>query len=381
MSPIPRTKLVCSRSYSALFPPIAEFLQSASSEVLLLAPSKGAADDLARRCCPAGALGLHRMTLNQLAAALATPRMVAEGKAPASRLAMEAMSARVAHALRKEDRIGYFAPVAAMPGFSKALTATLTELRLEEFESAKLRQASEPGRDLAALLALYEEKMDQAALADLATLLRLATAAALEGKHRFANLPLILFDPPIDSACARDLVQALVLRSPRVLAVILAGDKPSYEAVPETIELPSAPTQLDRVRTSLFVPQASPSGENDDSLDYFSAPGEGGECVEIARRIRKLTEADIPFDRIAVLLRDPERYQPFLEEALRRAGVAAYFTRGVVRPDPAGRAFLALLACAREGCSATRFAEYLSLGQVPSPDAAKDDESSFPAGR
>src|SRR6202047_3685280 len=111
--------LICSRSYSALLPRIAEFLQSASSEVLLLAPSKGAADDLARRCCPAGALGLHRMTLNQLAAALATPRMIAERKAPASRLAMEAMSARVAHALRKEDRIRYFAPVAAMPGFSK----------------------------------------------------------------------------------------------------------------------------------------------------------------------------------------------------------------------------------------------------------------------
>jgi ATP-dependent helicase/nuclease subunit B len=318
---------------------------------------------------------LHRMTLNQLAAALATPRMVAEGKAPASRLAMEAMSARVAHALRKEGGIRYFAPVAAMPGFSKALTTTLTELRLEEFESTRLRQSGEPGKDLAALLARYEEKMDQAALADLTTLLRLATGAALEGKHRFANLPMILFDPPIDSECARDLVQALVSRSPHVLAVTLAGDKPSYEAVGEVIELTSAPTQLDRVRTSLFLPQASESGDSDESLDYFSAPGEGAECVEIARRIRN---ASVPFDRVAVLLRDPERYQPFLEEALRRADVAAYFSRGVVRPDPAGRAFLALLACAGEGCSATRFAEYLSLGQVPSPDAAKDDDSSFP---
>jgi ATP-dependent helicase/nuclease subunit B len=371
-------KLICSRSYSALLPRIAEFLQSASSEVLLLAPSKGAADDLARRCCPAGALGLHRMTLNQLAAALATPRMVAEGKAPASRLAMEAMSARVAHALRKEGGIPYFAPVASMPGFSKALTATFTELRLDEFESARLRETGQPGKDLAALLALYEEKMDQAALADMATLLRLATAAALDGKHRFANLPIILFDPPLDSVCARDLVQALVSRSPHVLAVTLAGDKQIYEAVAETIEPTSAPSQLDRVRTSLFLPQAAASDETDESLDYFSAPGEGGECVEIARRIRRLSDADIPFDRIAVLLRDPERYQPFLEEALRRAGVAAYFSRGVVRPDPAGRAFLALLACAREGCSATRFAEYLSLGQVPSPDAAIDDDGSFP---
>jgi ATP-dependent helicase/nuclease subunit B len=39
-----------------------------------------------------------------------------------------------------------------------------------------------------------------------------------------------------------------------------------------------------------------------------------------------------------------------------------------VRPDPAGRAFVALLECAAEGLSARQFAEYLSLGQVP--DAA-----------
>ena len=36
-----------------------------------------------------------------------------------------------------------------------------------------------------------------------------------------------------------------------------------------------------------------------------------------------------------------------------------------VRPHPAGRAFLALLACACEKLSARRFAEYLSLAQVP----------------
>jgi RecB family exonuclease len=59
-----------------------------------------------------------------------------------------------------------------------------------------------------------------------------------------------------------------------------------------------------------------------------------------------------------------------IEEALRRAGVPGYFPRGTARPDPAGRAFLALLACAAEGCPASRFAEYLSLAQVPKLSAA-----------
>ena len=76
----------------------------------------------------------------------------------------------------------------------------------------------------------------------------------------------------------------------------------------------------------------------------------------------------LPFDRIAILLRNVEQYQPLVEEALRRAAIPGYFSRGAARPDPAGRAFLALLACAGDGCSASRFAEYLSLGQLPPVD-------------
>src|SRR5205814_5788926 len=76
-------------------------------------------------------------------------------------------------------------------------------------------------------------------------------------------------------------------------------------------------------------------------------------------------EAGVPFDRMAVLLRAPAQYRPLLEEALARAGVPGHFASGTLRPDPAGRAFLALLACAAERFSARRFAEYLSLGEVP----------------
>jgi hypothetical protein len=72
----------------------------------------------------------------------------------------------------------------------------------------------------------------------------------------------------------------------------------------------------------------------------------------------------------AAFLRAPETYRIYLEEAFGRAGVPAHFARGAVRPDPAGRAFYALLRCAAEGLSARRFAEYLSLGQVP--DASAD---------
>ena len=102
----------------------------------------------------------------------------------------------------------------------------------------------------------------------------------------------------------------------------------------------------------------------------FSAPGEGRECVEIARRVLSVARDGVPFDRVAVLLRSPDGYRAYLEEAFNRAGIPAHFARGAVRPDPAGRAFCALLKCAADGLSARRFAEYLSLGQVP--DATSD---------
>ena len=115
---------------------------------------------------------------------------------------------------------------------------------------------------------------------------------------------------------------------------------------------------------------AAPQAQLDDQVVIFSAPGESRECVEIVRRVLALASDGVAFDRIAILLRSPQEYRSYLEEAFGRANVPVYFARGAVRPDPAGRAFHALLCCAAENLSARRFAEYLSLSQVP--DAKSD---------
>jgi ATP-dependent helicase/nuclease subunit B len=92
--------------------------------------------------------------------------------------------------------------------------------------------------------------------------------------------------------------------------------------------------------------------------------------TEIVRRVLSMARDGVAFDRMAVLLRSPQEYRSHLEEAFARADVPVYFARGAVRPDPAGRAFYSLLCCAAENLSARRFAEYLSLSQVP--DAKPD---------
>ncbi|HEY6357862.1 MAG TPA: hypothetical protein VIX35_06435, partial [Vicinamibacterales bacterium] len=117
-----------------------------------------------------------------------------------------------------------------------------------------------------------------------------------------------------------------------------------------------------------------PPREEDGSVVIVSTSGEALECVEIARAIHAAAAEGVPFDQIAILLRSPERHQPLVLEALRRAAIPASCTLGTRRPNAAGRSLLALLECAREGLSASRFAEYLSLGQMPG-----DEEPATPA--
>ena len=353
--------LVQSASYAVLLDAAAEFLNSLKEypEILILAQTRGAADDFARSACRAGFLGLHRTTLTALAVDLAQAPLARAGISPLSALSAEAMVARIIHKL-KPDSIPYFRPVADTPGLARAVAASIAELRLEGVRPEEVAATGAPGRDFAGMAARFEHELREASVADFAMLLRHAIAVARGGKHRLLDLPVVLLDLDLESALRRELAEAVLARAPAVFE-----GKLGTPAEPQ----PSANgATLDRIRQSLFAETVSANGDPDASLEYFSAAGEALECVEIARRIRKLAHQGAAFDGIAILLRSPGRYQTLVEEALRRAAIPAYFTRGVARPDPAGRAFLALLACAAEGCSATRFADYLSLGQAPPLD-------------
>ena len=119
------------------------------------------------------------------------------------------------------------------------------------------------------------------------------------------------------------------------------------------------------LRRYVFQTERPAERERAGDVVLFSAPGEGREAVEIVRRVLDEAGRGVPFDEMAVFLRTPQQYLGLLEHACARGGVPVYFDRGTRRPDPAGRAFVALLSCAVDGLSAKRFDEYLSLGQVP----------------
>src|SRR5262250_2206983 len=128
---------------------LAEF--SPGTEVLIVAASRGAADDLVRRISNrrSATFGLHRFTLTQLAARLAAPALSARGLATCTQLSAEAVATRAAFEALRSDRIPFFAPVARCPGFGRTLAATLNELRGAGVDAHALAGLDAPADELA----------------------------------------------------------------------------------------------------------------------------------------------------------------------------------------------------------------------------------------
>jgi ATP-dependent helicase/nuclease subunit B len=353
-------RLVKSASNGRLLGAARAFLQQ-FPETVAIVPGRLAGDFLV--AAGDGIAGVHRSTLTQLAAGLARPAMAERGLTPLSSLGLEAVTARVAHEAAKEGLLKYFEPVATLPGFARALARTLSELRLAAIRTNELVSRGPAGADLGLLLARYQEELAARSLADLAAIFDLAGNAASG-----VRLPLLLLDAPLETRAHREFFEQLSRSSPEVLMAVSPVLADSLGGVVEDLDADAPLSSIEHLRR--FVFSANPLHcEIRDGFEMFSAPGEGLETAEIARRILKLARDGVAFDRMAILLRNPDRYQAAVEDALRRAAVPAYFSRGTARPDPAGRAFLVLLRCAAENLSASSFAEYLSLGQVPAIEA------------
>lgn len=325
-------------NFASLYQAAHGFLRShAGREVLVVAMERAAADHIVRTLGGAQ-LGIHRSSLRQLVAAIAEEVLMRDGRRSFTRLSAEALATQVVDSTPLE----YFAPVASTPGFPTALVETLTRLRLKRREP--------PEGDLRLLATAYQRILAENSLVDAAAQIEAAIEGVKSGHHPLLGLSTLLVDLKPANALEREFIEQLSLRA---LAV-------------ESLEPESAitgGTALHALQRQIFAEQITPPTARE-GVEFFSASGEALECVEITRRI---FESGLPFDACAVLLRHPARYQPLMEDSLRRAAIPAWFTRGVIRPDSAGRSFLALLYCADEGLSASRFGEYLSHEQKDQP--------------
>jgi ATP-dependent helicase/nuclease subunit B len=350
-------------------------------EILLLVPQALAADHLIHELVgqEGSRYGLQRFTLNRLAARLAGPELARRRVVPCTSLSLAAMVTRAVHHVVQEGRGGRLSTVALRPGFPLALVQTFVGLRAAGVSFPQL-EATAASAALAPFVKAIEDQLTESRLVDRAEVFQIAIRALELPATWPEGPPALLLDLPLRDSIDQKLATAILARSPAAIATAVEGDRTAIEAHttmlgfaafrPDSQATPSSLTNLQR---HLFEDSAPMAQALDATVSVASSPGEARECVEIARRIQLEGAHGTPFDRMAVLLRAPGLYRAPLEEALRRAGVPAWFAQGSTRPDPAGRALLALLACAAEGLSARRFAEYLSLARVPQPGVTPED--------
>ncbi len=263
--------------------------------------------------------------------------------------------------------------------------------------SAAQVEASDEGSvllELAALAGRYENELQRWSLADRAWIfaraIDLVTAAGEVGSDRTVLAARLLdpvqgiaqlwLDVPLHSVLEQEFFAATSGLASDLTVITPTRDRATWNALELSMgsgkELGGGAknSRLKRVQRSVFASDvagndAEAGTAGDESFAFFSSAGEGQEAVEIARRVGALAEEGISFDEVGVFLRQTGSYVPLIEDAFTRAQIPAYFARGSSRPDPSGRAFLALLACADEGLSATRFAEFLSFDQLPLLDS------------
>lgn len=346
-------RFVTSRRHALRLERAAEFLKGlpADREALIIGPSFETAAELIRSN-GRSAFGWKRTTLYRLALEWAAPELLKQRLAPASPLALEAVWARVTHQLGHDGKLDRLVPLDGKPGLSRALGMTVGELRMTGVPAESLEPA------LREAMHAYERALRDAELIDRAGVY----AIAREAVGRQPSVPVLVLDVKCDDGAERAFADAVIAHASQALITAPPGE--SWNGVETREELPvigASTTAL--LQRNLFSTEADPLAGG--QLDFFSAPGEARECVEIARRMIELSKTGVRFDQMAVLLRSPGTYRAPLEDAFRRAKIPAWFSSGLPRPDPAGRALLALLLCAEEKLSARRFSEYLSLSQVP----------------
>ena len=105
--------------------------------------------------------------------------------------------------------------------------------------------------------------------------------------RQYGRLPLLLLDVPADTPAHRALMAAVAARAPAVFAAAAASAADAFQHIldvaPEDLDTAAGVSSIEHLRRYLFDP-SPPAGIADQRLELFSAPGEGLEAVEIARR-------------------------------------------------------------------------------------------------
>ena len=309
--------------------------------VTVLCPSHIAALHLRRRLAELTPFAAVRFeTLPRLAELIAAGDLAASGRRPLARPIGDHLAERVGAWARPP-----LAPIAALPGFGRALRRLFDRLRRGGFVGGE-PAPPECGPHLDEVMRLYglwREAM--AAFYDEDDLLDAAADALADAPGRARELGRLHLVPPGPrSASGARLVAAL---ADACGGVVTAAD----------------PDPSDDVRLVL-------------------APDRSCEAREAARAVVAALEDGVAVDRVAVLHGADPAYARLLREALAAADLPVAAVPGIpLSETPAGRGVLALLDVAREDLSRTALVDALSVAPVRRELSAGDGRVPLRLGR
>ncbi len=337
----------------------------AGRRVTLIAPTREAGRELVRHAAiTRGASSrIEPTTLSELALSIARSSLLRRDETFVSGAGFDAI---VAEAIASTSALGRYEAVRDRPGTPRAIASALEELMLADLAPDALL-GIDPA--LAAIASRTSSLLAARRLVPFATVVTRATEA-LRGETSTA-LDVVLLDVALPSGLEAELARTLVRAATNATITLPHGDSRTRSRWIEGLDLAEERDERGAACARRVFSDATPTEPNETrAVEVRSGTTEAEECLELARVILDELDRSPPtsLDRIAIVVRDVERYRVPITEALARTGVPFHLERAARRPDPAGRAFLSLLECAAERLSARAFADYLAFGVLPEVD-------------
>jgi ATP-dependent helicase/DNAse subunit B len=301
--------------------------------------------------------------------------------------------ARVVAAVAARARLDVLAASRATPGFARALARLFAELEVARVDPGRLAvgvrawaEGDAPrrayGDELAALYRGYRGALERLGRRD-AELHALAVLDALRlAPGAWGGTPVFFYGFDDLTPLQRDAVETLAKHVDADVTVSLsyeagrrafAGRAATFEELrplaDEIVALdplaehyaPAARAPLHGLERALFEEEGAagaldPAG----AVALLEAGGERAEMELVGAEVRRLLDAGVPAEEIAVVVRSPEDAGPLVERVLAEFGVPFALRRRVPFSHlAAGRGLLALLRCATGGGTAEDAVAYL----------------------
>jgi ATP-dependent helicase/nuclease subunit B len=315
------------------------------TELLVVVPSRNLRARLREALLDrtGGAFGLHVVLFPDLARRLLEES--GEAPAPVDDLAALLVLSELGRD-RKEAPESPFRTVAARSGFHESLFESVVELEESGYEAGDSGGPGEAGfpprlREVLALHRAWRKRLEERSILTTAGLIR---RAAVVSSTVPAGPPVLVYGVYDFTGNQRRLLEGLSMRRSLTIFLPLFPAADGAYAAPARAWIESLAGPIDSAAG--VEPEGPPVGAP--TVEFFNAPGERREALEVARRVLGLIDRGVEPDDIGVVYRAAEPYARLVTEAFERAGIAV---AGGAAPPLAetrvGRTLRHLVAAAR----------------------------------